>query len=60
NENQIIRDYPSGTEKILANDVTALAFSLNGNFLDIQFTCAKIVQRRNLSLSLRGHAGLRN
>jgi len=57
---QIIREYPAGTEKIIANNVDNLVFSLNGRKLDIQLSCAEVVRQRNLSFSLIGEVKFRN
>jgi len=59
-ENQIIREYPAGTEKPIANDIDNLVFSLTGNLLEIQLSCAKTARRRELSFSLREQVRLRN
>ena len=59
-ENQIIREYPAGTERIVANDVNGLIFSLNNNLLDIQLTCTKTVLQRDLAFSLNSQVRLRN
>jgi prepilin-type N-terminal cleavage/methylation domain-containing protein len=59
-DSQIIREYPAGTEKIVANNVDNLVFSLNGRKLDIQLSCAEVVRQRNFSFSLRGEVKFRN
>ena len=51
-DNRIIREYPTGTEKIVANDISSLNFSLNDDLLDIQLTAARTVRGKNLSFSL--------
>ncbi|MFC1658581.1 PilW family protein [Candidatus Omnitrophota bacterium] len=60
NQNQIIREYPTGTTKIIAQDISGLSFSLNSDLLDIQLTSAKIVRQRNLSFALAGQVRFRN
>ena len=59
-ENQIIREHPAGTEKIVANDVNSLSFALNGDILNIQLTCAKRVLNRDLAFYLEEGVRLRN
>ena len=59
-ENRIMREYPAGTEKIIANDINSLTFSPSSNLLDIQLTCAKTVLQRDLSFSLNGQVRFRN
>ena len=59
-DNRIIREYPTGTEKIVANDINSLNFALNNNLLNIQLTCARIVHQRDLSFSLTEQVRLRN
>ena len=58
--NRIIREFPSGTQQIIANEVTALSFNLVDKLLNIQFTCQKTVRGRDLSFSLAGQARFRN
>ncbi len=47
-QDQIIREYPAGTWKILGNDITTLSFSLSGNLVEIQLAAKKTVQDREL------------
>lgn len=58
--NQIIREHPLSTKKILANDVNSLNFSLLSQVLEIQMEARKTVLQRELSLSLKEKARLRN
>ena len=58
-ENQIIREYPVDTTRILANNIDGLIFYLNGNLLEIQIT-ARRTQRRDLTLFLKERVRLRN
>lgn len=46
--NQIIREYPLGTRKILANDITALSFSLTADIVEIEVAAKKIIGAREL------------
>lgn len=46
--NQIIREYPAGTRKILANDITVLSFSVSGDLAEIQLAAQKTVRNREL------------
>jgi len=59
-DNQIIREYPVGAEKIIANNVSNLAFSLDGGVLGIQISCTDTVRGRDLSFSLGGEVKFRN
>lgn len=45
---QIIREYPAGTYRILANDIHSLSFSLSGDVVESQLTAKKTVRRRDL------------
>ena len=58
--NQIIREYPSGTEKIVANNVQSLNFSLNDNVLDIRLVCTNKALQRDLLFTLEEQVRLRN
>lgn len=57
---QLIREYPAGTEKILAGDVEAVDFSLSGDVLTIQLDLGKTVYGANLNFSLKEQVRLRN
>ena len=58
-DSQIIREYPPGATRILANNIETLNFNLSGNLLDIQVT-ARRAQRRDISFLLREQVRLRN
>ena len=58
-ENQIIREYPTGTTRILANNIEGLNFYLNGNLLEILVTAGK-VQTQDLNFFLKEQVRLRN
>jgi type II secretory pathway pseudopilin PulG len=58
-ERQIIREYPAGTTRIIANDINSLNFSLSGNLLEIQVTAIK-TQRPDLTFFLKEQVRLRN
>ncbi len=58
--NQVIREYPSGTRRILANDITRLKFYLIGNISRIELEASKVALQRTLSLSLTEQVKLRN
>lgn len=57
---QIIREYPAGTWRILANNISSLQLSLNNRLLEIQLTANKVVSGRDLSLAVKANAHLRN
>ena len=46
--NQIIREYPTGTRKILANDITALSFSITGKVVVVELAAKKAARGREL------------
>jgi prepilin-type N-terminal cleavage/methylation domain-containing protein len=52
--NQILREFPAGTTKVLANDINALNFSLAGNELQVQLSAQKTVRQRVLTFPLTG------
>lgn len=58
--NQLIREYPAGTEKILANDVETVDFSLSGDVLTIELDLGKTVYGADLNFSLKEQVRLRN
>ena len=58
-ENQIIREYPTGATRILANNIENLNFYLNGSLLEIQVAARK-VQAPDLSYFLKERVRLRN
>jgi len=58
--NQLIREYPVGTEKILANDVETVDFSLSADVLIIQLDLGKTVYGADLNFSLKEQVRLRN
>jgi prepilin-type N-terminal cleavage/methylation domain-containing protein len=49
---QIIREYPSGTIRVIANNISSLHFSSSGKLLQINITAAKTSRGRTLQLSL--------
>jgi len=46
--NQVIREYPQLTRKILANDISSLSFCLTGNIVEIQVAAQKNIGARQL------------
>ncbi|MFZ2357152.1 MAG: prepilin-type N-terminal cleavage/methylation domain-containing protein [Candidatus Omnitrophota bacterium] len=52
--NQILREFPAGTTKVLANDINALTFSLTGNMLQVQLSAQQTVRQRVLTFPLTG------
>lgn len=58
--NQLIREYPAGSERILANDVEAIDFSLSGDVLTIELDLGKSVYGADLDFSLKEQVRLRN
>jgi len=73
NDNQLIREFPSGTEQVLANDISALSFCCwhdatatcdtdctGSNLVEIVLTASNAVRGRVLSFPLKGQANTRN
>jgi prepilin-type N-terminal cleavage/methylation domain-containing protein len=58
--NQIIRQDPSGSRKVLANGITRLKFSHSSPYLTIEIRADKTAKQRPLSLSLKEAVALRN
>lgn len=69
--NQIVREHPAGTKKILANDIGNLSFCCwhngvcdavcsNFNIIEIKLTATKTVRQRPLSFNLTEEVRLRN
>ena len=57
---QIIREYPAGTYKILASDISSLRFIRDNYLLEIQLIADRTASGRNLSFPLTVKARLRN
>jgi len=45
---QVIREYPAGTWKILGNDITALSFSITADIVEIGFAWEKTIGARQI------------
>lgn len=58
--NQIIREHPSGTSKILARNIDSLSFSLSGDTVTIDVSATGSTRGRDLNFSLREKVRLRN
>lgn len=58
--NQLIREYPSGSWKIVTNNITRLKFSHSSPYLTIEIRADKTVMQRPLSVSLKENLLLRN
>lgn len=58
--NQVIREYPAGTRKILANYITRLKFSQSNPILRIDVRSDQTVRKKALSFSLTEQLRLRN
>lgn len=72
-QNQIIREFPSGTTRVIANNITSLSFCCwhddtascttncsGSNLVEISLTANRDVRGRNLSFSFKGQAKKRN
>jgi type II secretory pathway component PulJ len=49
--NQIIREYPLGTRRVVANNISSLEFLADGNVVEIRLTAAKNADGRQLQLT---------
>jgi len=58
--NQIIREYPLGSRRVLANNVTRLKFLHTSHYLTIEIRTEKTIRQRPLSFSLKENVALRN
>ena len=54
------RSYSAGTTKILANNVSAVTFSLTGDVVTIQLTTSKVSSGRTLTFPLVEKVRVRN
>jgi prepilin-type N-terminal cleavage/methylation domain-containing protein len=57
---QIIREHPVGTTKVLANDINALTFTETGDTVIVQISATRLVSGRNVNFSLTEKVRLRN
>lgn len=57
---QIIREYPLGTTKVLANNISSLIFSQSADTVGIALTASKDVRERTFTFSLEEKIRLRN
>ena len=57
---QIIREYPSGTYRIIAQNISSLSFTLNDDTVDIDIEASTTALNRHLSFPLKTRAYLRN
>ena len=57
---QIIREFPSGSRKILANNITRLKFTLANSLLKIEVGAAQTIMNKALIFSLKEQVKLRN
>jgi len=58
--NQIIREYPSGTRRVVANNISSLRFSSSGELLQVNMAAAKTSKGRTLQVSLAEKVRARN
>ena len=52
--NQVLREYPVGTTTVLANDISALLFSLSSEVLTVQLSAQKTIRDRVMAFPLTG------
>jgi len=60
NNNRLLREYPAGTIKVLANNITRFKCALSGTLLEIQLRTDKTVRQKAVSFSLAERIRLRN
>ncbi len=60
NSDDLIREYPSGTKKMLAKDISSLSFSSSGNTVSIALVGQRSARGRTLTFSLKQKVRLRN
>lgn len=57
---QLVREYPAGTAKVLANNIARFKCALTGNMLEIQIRADKTVRQKPIQFSLAQNLRLRN
>ncbi|MFZ5800939.1 MAG: hypothetical protein ACOY3D_06160, partial [Candidatus Omnitrophota bacterium] len=60
NGNQVIREYPSATTRVVGNNINRLKFTQTGSLLQIQLRAEKTALNRPLSFSLTEQVRMRN
>ena len=58
--NQIVREYPAGTVRVIANNISRFKFRRTGNLLRIEISVDKTVRNKSLSFELTEQVYLRN
>jgi len=58
--NQLVREHPLGTEKIIANNVDSLNFTLNGNILEVKVQANIDLKRQDLMFTIKEQVALRS
>lgn len=58
--NRLIRQYPTGTTRVLASDISGLKFALDGNLLTVTVQTTKTNLQNPLTFELTGQVRLRN
>jgi hypothetical protein len=58
--NQVVREYPSGTTRVVANRIARLKFTLSGSVLKIDLRADQTSQGRTFSFSLSEKVRIRN
>lgn len=57
---QLIRQYPAGTMRVVANSISSLKFSLTGNLLVMTVQTQRNAQQKTLTFQLKGRVRVRN
>lgn len=60
NGDQIVREYPSGTVRVVADHIGLLKFVLNGSLLTIQIRSEKLLSGQTVSFNVKEKVVLRN
>ena len=58
--NQLLREHPVGTTRVIGTDISQIAFSLNNNQLTVALTANKTVRLRAYTLPLEEQILIRN
>jgi len=58
--NQIIREHPPGVQQVLAINVDALTFTLNGNLLEIEIQAHIVLRSEDLDITIKEQVSLRS
>ncbi len=60
NNNQLVREYPAGTTKVLANNIARFKCILADSLLEVQLRADKTIRQKAMAFSLAQKVKLRN